>query len=108
MCIRDSLYIFPDSVCAQLLPVMRNRYITTDEAISYNDARELEQVFTEQDPELADTGVSYSIRLSTLQVNSTKAGNFVLQAAMLYQADWQYVQPLHLSVSYATTPFSFL
>ena len=31
-------------------------------------------------------GVSYSIRLSTLQVNSTKAGNFVLQAAMLYGA----------------------
>lgn len=82
----DVLYIFPDSVCAQLLPVMRNRYITTEEAISYNDARELEQVFTEQYPELADTGVSYSIRLSTLQVNSTKAGNFVLQAAMLYGA----------------------
>ena len=82
----DVLYIFPDSVCAQLLPVMRNRYITTEEAISYNDARELEQAFTEQYPELADTGVSYSIRLSTLQVNSTKAGNFVLQAAMLYGA----------------------
>lgn len=46
----------------------------------------LEQAFTEQYPELADTGVSYSIRLSTLQVNSTKAGNFVLQAAMLYGA----------------------
>lgn len=46
----------------------------------------LEQAFTGQYPELADTGVSYSIRLSTLQVNSTKAGNFVLQAAMLYGA----------------------
>ena len=86
MCIRDSLYIFPDSVCEQLLPVMRNRYITTEEAISYDNARALEQAFTEQYPELADTGVSYSIRLSTLQVNSTKAGNFVLQAAMLYGA----------------------
>lgn len=82
----DILYIFPDRVCEQLLPVMRNRYITTKEAISYNDARELEQVFTDQHPELADTGVSYSIRLSTLQINSTKAGNFVLQAAMLYGA----------------------
>lgn len=80
------LFVFPDSVCAQLLPVMRNRYITTEEAISYNDARELEQVFTEQYPELADTGVAYSIRLSTLQINSTRAGNFVLQAAMLYGA----------------------
>ena len=82
----DVLYIFPDWVCAQLLPVIRNRYITTKEAISYDDARELEQVFTDQHPELADTGVSYSIRLSTLQINSTKAGNFVLQAAMLYGA----------------------
>ena len=82
----DVLYIFPDSVCEQLLPVMRNRYITTEEAISYDNARELEQAFTGQYPELADTGVSYSIRLSTLQVNSTKAGNFVLQAAMLYGA----------------------
>ena len=80
----DALYIFPDQVCEQLLPVMRNRYITTAESISYDIARELEQVFTEQYPELTDTGVSYSIRLSTLQVNSTKAGNFVLQAAMLY------------------------
>ena len=66
--------------------MMRNRYITTEEAISYDNARELEQAFTGQYPELADTGVSYSIRLSTLQVNSTKAGNFVLQAAMLYGA----------------------
>lgn len=80
------LFIFPDSVCAQLLPVMRNRYITTTDAISYENARELEQVFTEQYPELADTGVAYSIRLSTLQINSTRAGNFVLQAAMLYGA----------------------
>ena len=52
----------------------------------YPYARELEQVFTEQYPELADTGVAYSIRLSTLQINSTRAGNFVLQAAMLYGA----------------------
>ena len=73
-------------MCEQLLPVMRNRYITTAEAISYDNARELEQAFTGQYPEQTDTGVSYSIRLSTLQVNSTKAGNFVLQAAMLYGA----------------------
>ena len=44
----DVLYIFPDSVCEQLLPVMRNRYITTEEAISYDNARELEQAFTGQ------------------------------------------------------------
>ncbi len=82
----DVLYVFPDSVCEKLLPVMRNRYITTSENISYKSARELEQVFSDEYPEITDTGVSYGIRLSTLQVNSTKANNFVLQASMLYGA----------------------
>lgn len=82
----DVLYIFPDSVCEKLLPVMRNRYVITSENISYEDARKLEQIFSEEYPELTDTGVSYAIRLSTLQINSTKASNFVLQAAMLYTA----------------------
>ena len=80
------LYVFPDQVCEKLLPVMRNRYITTAEPLSYENARELEQVFSEKYPEMTDTGVSYSIRLSTLQINSTKANNFVLQASMLYGA----------------------
>ena len=70
------LYVFPDHVCEQLLPVIRNRYITTTETISYENARELERIFSEEYPETADTGVSYSIRLSTLQINSTKANNF--------------------------------
>lgn len=82
----DVLYIFPDSVCEKLLPVMRNRYITTSESISYENARELEQAFSDKYPEITDTGVSYGIRLSTLQINSTKANNFVLQATMLYGA----------------------
>lgn len=80
------LYIFPDSVCEKLLPVMRNRYITTSEDISYENARELEQAFADEYPEITDTGVSYTIRLSTLQINSTKANNFVLQASLLYGA----------------------
>ena len=82
----DVLYIFPDCVCEKLLPVMQNRYITTSENISFESARELEQAFTDEYPEITDTGVSYAIRLSTLQINSTKANNFVLQAAMLYGA----------------------
>lgn len=82
----DVLYVFPDSVCEKLLPVMRNRYITTSESISYENARELEQVFSDGYPEDTDTGVSYGIRLRTLQINSTKAGNFILQATMLYGA----------------------
>ena len=80
------LYVFPDRVCEKLLPVMQNRYITTSENISYESARVLEQAFLDKYPEIADTGVSYVIRLSTLQINSTKANNFVLQAAMLYGA----------------------
>lgn len=80
------LYVFPDRVCEKLLPVMQNRYITTSENISYESARVLEQAFSDKYPEIADTGVSYAIRLSTLQINSTKANNFVLQAAMLYGA----------------------
>lgn len=82
----DVLYVFPDRVCDKLLPVMQNRYITTSENISYESARALEQAFSDKYPEMADTGVSYAIRLSTLQINSTKANNFVLQAAMLYGA----------------------
>ena len=80
------LYVFPDSVCEKLLPVMRNRYIITSENISYENARELEQVFSDEYPEITDTGASYAIRLSTLQINSSKANNFVLQASMLYGA----------------------
>lgn len=82
----DVLYVFPDSVCEKLLPVMRNRYITTSANISYENARELEQAFSDEYPEITDTGVSYTIRLSTLQINSTKANNFVMQASMLYGA----------------------
>ena len=57
--------------------------------ISYEDARELEQIFTDiypEDPTAESGGVSHGIRLSTLQINSARAGNFVLQASMIYRA----------------------
>lgn len=82
----DVLLVFPDSVCERLLSVMQNRYLSTMERISYDDARALESAFTSVYPEKADTGVSYAIRLSTLQINDARANNFVLQAAMLYGA----------------------
>lgn len=82
----DILYVLPDSICEKLLPVIKNRYITTEENISYENARELEKLFTEEYPEQAESGVMYGIRFSTLQTNSTIANNFVLQAAMLYGA----------------------
>lgn len=80
------VYIFPDSVCEKLLPVMQNRYLITAETISYADALELDRQFTAEYPERTDTGVSFGIRLRTLQVNSSKAETFVVQASMLYGA----------------------
>lgn len=80
------LYVFPDSVCEKLLPVMQNRYILTSETISYEHALKLEKVFTAEYSEQTDTGVSFSIRLSTLQINSSKASCFILQASMFYGA----------------------
>src|SRR5699024_7535382 len=77
----DVVYILPDEVCAQLLPVMRNRYIMTAQPLLYETARALESAFTADYPEQTAEGVSYGIRLRTLQVNSARANNFVLQAA---------------------------
>lgn len=82
----DVLLVFPDSVCEKLLPVMRNRYIMTAEKIPYEQARGLETLFTSVYPEGAGDGADYYIRMRTLQVNSTKANMFVLQAVMLYGA----------------------
>lgn len=62
----DVLYVFPDSICENLLPVIRNRYIMTTESISYENARALEQTFSAEYPEITDTGVSYAIRLNTV------------------------------------------
>ena len=42
----DVLYVFPDSICENLLSVIRNRYIMTTESISYENARTLEQAFS--------------------------------------------------------------
>ena len=76
----------PDNICTQLLPVMRNRYITTTEKISYKNALELESLSTAEYPEQTENGNEYSIRFSTLQINSTITGNFIMQASMIYGA----------------------
>ncbi len=82
----DVLYVFPDWVCEKLLSVIRNRYIITTEAITYQDACEMERLFEENYPERTENGAEYGVRLRTLQRNSTKANNFVLQAAMFYSS----------------------
>ena len=61
------LYVLPDNICEKLLPVIKNRYITTTENISYENARKLEKLFTEKYPEQAETGAIYGVRFSTLQ-----------------------------------------
>ncbi len=76
----------PDNICTQLLPVMRNRYITTTEKISYKNALELESLSTAEYPEQTENGNEYSIRFSTLQINSTITGNFIMQTSMIYGA----------------------
>lgn len=78
----DVLLVFPDSVCQELLSVIRNRYIVTTEKISYADARKLEDIFLSVYPE--DMDVAAELRMSTLQINETKASMFVLQAVMIY------------------------
>ena len=65
---------------------MRNRYITTAKNITYENARELEKLFTAKYPEQAESGAAYGVRFSTLQTNSAIANNFILQTGMIYGA----------------------
>ncbi len=84
----DVIYVFPDSICNDLLSVMRNRYVKTETAIPYDEAISLENIFVQKYPEMPDNGngVRYYIRTSTRQINSSIAGNFILQATFDYSA----------------------
>lgn len=79
------IYVFPDSVCKELLPVMADRSIMTDDPISYADAIELERMFDTIYPE-TEEGVHYYITTRTNQVNSTTALIFIFRAMMVYGA----------------------
>lgn len=57
----------------------------TEESVPFEKAVELEQIFGEVYPE-TDTGVHYTIRTSTQQINSTTAMIFILRAVMTYGA----------------------
>nr|WP_243167962.1 ABC transporter permease [Anaerocolumna cellulosilytica] len=82
----DVIYVFPDTVCEQLMAVDRIRFINTAEPIPYDAAIGLQKEFEQQFPEQIDEGISFSLRTRTEQVNSTTAGNFILQASMTYGA----------------------
>lgn len=84
----DVLYVFPDAACEEFLPVMRDRFIITKETISYDNATALENTFLEKYPEEPDegTGVQYYFRMSTLQINGSKADTFIIRTSMTYAA----------------------
>lgn len=79
------IYVFPDTVCKQLLGVDRIRFINTAEPVPYDAAIGLQKEFEQEFPEQVE-GVSYFIRTRTEQINSATANNFVLQAGMTYGA----------------------
>ena len=82
----DVLYILPDAVCQQLLPVMRNRYICTADPISFRSAQEMGKCFPTYTLRRTPMGHPSPIRMRTLQVNENKASNFILKTAMVYGA----------------------
>lgn len=79
------IYVFPDPICQKLLPVMQNRYIQTEKTLTYQEAASLEARFIQEYPE-AGEGTYYYIRISTLQINDSKASSFILQVSMTYGA----------------------
>lgn len=82
----DVVYVIPDETANQLLAVDRNRYIRTQEPISFEDAMALERMFNEHHAATEEGQPSYAIRTSTAQVNSALTSNFILKAAMIYGA----------------------
>lgn len=88
------IYIFPDPICQKLLGVRRCRYIRLADPLSFADAQALETsfhtAFTDTTASSADssdsTGIQYTIRLHTLEVNSVLATNFILKTVMIYGA----------------------
>lgn len=84
----DVIYVFPDSACERFLPVMRDRFVITEQNIPYDCAEEFENLFLQKYPEEPDenTGVQYFLRMRTLQINESKASTFILQTSMAYGA----------------------
>ena len=72
----------PSSHCI-LFPTMGEEVSPPEELFLQAMREKLIEAFL---PEDTDKETTYGSRLSTLQINSTKASNFILQAAMLYGA----------------------
>ncbi|MEK4060042.1 MULTISPECIES: FtsX-like permease family protein [Paenibacillus] len=81
----EALYVFPDKVCAELMPANQLLFINTADPLPYKDAEQLRTLF-DQTVRTADatTGNSSEIRLSTLQINDSTAGGFTTKAMLNY------------------------
>lgn len=83
----DVILIFPDDVCGSLLGANMGLFINTKQAISYDDARELESYFdTQMSATDNHTGNRTYIRFSTLQINDTTTAIFIMRTMMTYFA----------------------
>lgn len=83
----DVILVFPDNVCAGLLGANVALFINTDQAISYDNAIELESYFDTQMSLIdGNTGNKTFIRFSTLQVNDTTTAIFIMRTMMSYSA----------------------
>lgn len=79
------IYIFPDAVCQQLLPVENHCYMMTTSPLPYEIAMDLQSQFetTYQDKE---NGMHYFLRTKTKETNTTLASMFILKCSMVYGA----------------------
>ena len=83
----DLVYILPDQVCQDLMPVLTNRYLITAQPLPYDDAHALSNAFRAVYSEDGGEGQPrYSIRTSTEQINSSIASTFLLRTVLTYGA----------------------
>lgn len=84
----DVVYIIPDEVARELLPVQRNRFVMTQHPLSFKTAETLEQLLVSSYPEDPgeDNLPSYSTTIHTTEVNRIIASNFIVKASLIYCA----------------------
>lgn len=84
----DVVYIIPDEIAEKLLPVQKNRFVTTKEPLSYEKAAELEEILEKNypsEPEKKNVP-SYHMTVHTTERNRIISSNFVLKASLIYGA----------------------
>ena len=84
----EVVYIISDEAAQALLPVQKNRFVTTQYPLSFKTAETLEQLLANSYPEEPDKGnlPSYSTTIRTTEANRIIALNFILKASLTYSA----------------------